>query len=255
MTESWTLLPSRDWQRIQKLGLTTVRESPESYAIKVAQGMNIAAVALAVKKELIPSLDLIKGLHYAAFESVHSWAGTFRKEGQEVMVGNLICSDSKDITRELASLSKEMTSNPLTGTNKYKSEALAFYHASLLVIHPFLDGNGRIARTILDHQSLEMLGHPLKYNFSREAYTEALVRAQETGDLKKLAKIISGATIERKITIDRNPSRKREDLPSASVEVKEHGRAKGEVKISQTNISTIRPEQKIKNDLAPKRRR
>ena len=54
-----------------------------------------------------------------------------------------------------------MITNPLAGSKQYKAEVVSFYHASLLAIHPFLDGNGRVARTVLDFQTKQ---HFLKTN-------------------------------------------------------------------------------------------
>ncbi|MDA4848776.1 Fic family protein [Hoeflea poritis] len=39
-----------------------------------------------------------------------------------------------------------------------KLEALARFHHGLLVIHPFMDGNGRVARSILMQQCIDILG-------------------------------------------------------------------------------------------------
>ena len=191
MTDCWDKYPPRDWERIQKLGLASDVTSPETYALRVAQGVRLASATLSLKKEIVPSLDTIKGLHYLGFESVHpGWAGKFRAEGQEVRAGALICSNVKDIERDLNALRKEMLENPLKGSRAYKAEVLSFYHASFLAIHPFLDGNGRISRVILNQQCKLLLDHPLQQHFSRTEYTEALVRAQQEGFLGLLAKII-----------------------------------------------------------------
>ena len=74
------------------------------------------------------------------FKDIHPWAGTFRKDGQEVRAGELICSLSTDIRRDLEEITKEMKGNSLEGTKRYKTELLSYYHASLLAVHPFLDG-------------------------------------------------------------------------------------------------------------------
>lgn len=190
-----------DWGRIQRIGLKPDVTTPEIYSQRAALGMRLATATLSLTKEVIPSVDTVKGIHYVAFESIHPWAGTFRKPGQEVQVGNLICSAAKDINRDLASLQKEMLENPLKGTRKYLSEVLGFYHASFLAIHPFLDGNGRISRAILDNQSKTLLGHPLTLSFSRPEYMEALNRAQQEGDLSKLSRIIGNRSPDKSISI------------------------------------------------------
>lgn len=189
----------RDWERIQKIGVTSQITTPEEYAKQVTIGTKLATVILPLKNELVPSEETIKGLHFLAFGKVHPWAGKFREPGQEVQAGKLICSDAKDIVKELGTLRREMLGNPLTSSRKYLSEVISFYHASFLEIHPFLDGNGRLARVILDHQCKKLLGHPLTLKFSRAEYVEALERAQQEGDLKLLAKIISTREHDRSI--------------------------------------------------------
>jgi fido (protein-threonine AMPylation protein) len=181
----------KDWERVQKLGLTPRVTSPEAYATRVAQGMRLAQATLEATKEVVPTIPTIKGLHYITFEGVHPWAGSIRQPGQEVRAGELICSLAEDVMGDLMKLRREMINNPLTGSKEYKAEVIAFYHASLLAIHPFLDGNGRVARTILDFQTKRMLGHSLSQNIGRDEYVEALGRAQGEGVLAPLARIVA----------------------------------------------------------------
>lgn len=216
-----TQYPPRDWERIQKIGLTPQITTAKEYAKQVMMGMRLASAAFSLKNELVPSEDTIKGIHFIAFESVHPWAGKFREPGQEVQAGKLVCTDSADIVNELGILRREMLGNPLTGTRKYLSEVLSFYHASFLAIHPFLDGNGRLARVILDRQCKTLLGHPLTFKFSRAEYVEALERAQQEGDLTLLAKIVGTREHDRLITVDSPAklSKKGEDARNKSISV------------------------------------
>jgi fido (protein-threonine AMPylation protein) len=181
----------RDWQRVQRLGIHPTVISPESYAARVLAGMRLGQATLAETKDTVPSISTIKGLHYIMFEGVHPWAGTFRQPGHEVSAGKLDCSLAVDVPRDLMKLRKEMLDNPLSGSREYKAEVLAFYHASFLAIHPFADGNGRVAREILDFQTRRLLGHSISQRVERGEYIEALSVAQGTGQLKPLAKIIS----------------------------------------------------------------
>jgi fido (protein-threonine AMPylation protein) len=207
MREDSVTFNQKDWDRIQKLGLTASITSPESYAKRVAQGMQLAQSTLDAMKETVPTIPTLKGLHYITFEGVHPWAGSFRQPGQEVRAGGLICSLAEDVMGDLTRLRREMITNPLSGSREYKAEVIAFYHASLLAIHPFLDGNGRVARTILETQTKRLLGHPLSQNIRRDEYVDALSRAQEQGVLGPLARIVSRRDLSVNRSIDLSKER------------------------------------------------
>ena len=182
---------TKDWERIGKLGLHPSVVSPEGYAARVLVGMRLANATLSVMQDTVPSIPTIKGLHYLMFEGVHPWAGTFRQAGHEVRAGRLVCSPAQEVVGDLMKLRKEMMDNSLSGSREYRAEVLAFYHASFLAIHPFADGNGRVSRVILDNQTKKLLGHPLSNRIGREEYIEALSVAQDDGQLRPLAKLIS----------------------------------------------------------------
>jgi fido (protein-threonine AMPylation protein) len=224
-----------DWERIQRLGVHAGVASPDRNATKVATGMALAHATLQATKEVVPTIPTIKGVHYIMFESVHPWAGTFRKPGEEVRAGDLVCSLAENVMGDLMKLRREMINHPLKGSRQYKAEVLAFYHASLLAIHPFLDGNGRVSRTILDFQTRKLLGHPLSRAINRAEYVEGLRRAQEDGQLQFLAKLLSrnDLIVARSVTDSAAKSRRvyEEDelLVSKPVLSSELGRGRGGV--------------------------
>jgi fido (protein-threonine AMPylation protein) len=190
-------MQAKDWERIVSLGVSEGISSRELYIKAVGRGMRFASL---LKQNPIPSAQGLKELHAFIFLSVHPWAGTFRKPGQEVQAGRCICSLAKDIPLELQELNKEMLSHPMKGTKKFMSEVLGFYHVSLVTIHPFLDGNGRVSRVILDKQCKELLGHGFQTGFSREQYIEALNHARETGNLGQIAKIVRGEGLKKSLS-------------------------------------------------------
>jgi hypothetical protein len=75
-------------------------------------------------------------------------------------------------------------------------QGLAELHHRLVAIHPFLDGNGRVARVLLDLGLDELLGAGLSRSFFDEPqeYYEVL-RAADLGDLKPLADRIQACAI------------------------------------------------------------
>ncbi len=70
-------------------------------------------------------------------------------------------------------------------------EALASFHHGFLTIHPFLDGNGRVARALLQQQAFELTGRFVEARFTEDpvAYYDAL-SAADRGDLDVLKTLI-----------------------------------------------------------------
>ena len=77
-----------------------------------------------------------------------------------------------------------------------KVEALAKFHHGFLSIHPFLDGNGRVARALLQQQAHELTGLHVEAVFTEDAaaYFDALASA-DRGDFDRLVRLI-GANLE-----------------------------------------------------------
>jgi len=72
--------------------------------------------------------------------------------------------------------------------------ALARLHHGFLAIHPFLDGNGRVARVILDQAARELLGKSITAEFTSDpAAYFATLRDADQGNLAPLESRISAA--------------------------------------------------------------
>lgn len=71
---------------------------------------------------------------------------------------------------------------------------LARLHHGLVAIHPFLDGNGRLARFVTDQAAIELLGRGVSRELTEDhaQYFTAL-RAADGGDLGPLERLISAA--------------------------------------------------------------
>ena len=68
---------------------------------------------------------------------------------------------------------------------------LSKFHHELLKIHPFTDGNGALARTLLSMQLSTLFGRTRPVVFSdRDRYFEALINADE-GDLSLLETLVA----------------------------------------------------------------
>lgn len=79
----------------------------------------------------------------------------------------------------------------LNGNNEMRIAAIADFHHKLLAIHPFLDGNGRLARAVLQQQIIELLNRRLSATFTEERveYIKCLMSA-DNGDLAPLIRLI-----------------------------------------------------------------
>lgn len=81
----------------------------------------------------------------------------------------------------------------LTGPARYRVQELAAAHADFERIHPFIDGNGRAGRLVLN-LLLARLGYPpaIIYKRQRGAYLDALRKA-DSGDAGALGEILARA--------------------------------------------------------------
>lgn len=90
-------------------------------------------------------------------------------------------------------------------------EAIAEFHYSFLnEIHPFEDGNGRVARLIMAMQQLQS-GLPIVYPKAenKTMYIDAIIRCEEKGNTKDLVEFFSDLSIEAV----KSKKVKREKLP------------------------------------------
>jgi len=71
-------------------------------------------------------------------------------------------------------------------------KAVARFHADFLLIHPFLDSNGSVARLLMAMQLHDATGLVVDPVFPREEYVAALRRAQN-GDSEALEGLIAGS--------------------------------------------------------------
>ena len=80
------------------------------------------------------------------------------------------------------------------GTDAEKISGLARLHHGVLAIHPFLDGNGRLARLLIDLAAQELLSRRIgsELTSDRAAYFASL-RAAQDGNLLPLESLITAA--------------------------------------------------------------
>lgn len=90
---------------------------------------------------------------------------------------NTLCDDWNSSYLELNSKSEKLL-------------AIATFHANFLVVHPFLDGNGRVARAILMQQCLDLFGVADMSLMNKGADYYSALQAADAGSPTQLVSLI-----------------------------------------------------------------
>tara|TARA_Y100000034_G_scaffold128339_1_gene182718 strand:+ start:501 stop:1442 length:942 start_codon:yes stop_codon:yes gene_type:complete len=134
------------------------------------------------------SLKLILKLHKIVFENSKSFAGKFRKKGEEVVIrdglGDIIHMGAPQ--SRVVSLLKKLVIWYNKNKNKYPSLILAtVVHNQFENIHPFSDGNGRVGRLLLNNILIKNGLPPVNIDFkNRKEYYLSLEHYQKEDNLK-----------------------------------------------------------------------
>ena len=107
------------------------------------------------------SVDDILQIHRSWLGSVYEWAGTYR----QVMMskGNFMFAAPAYLPKLMVDFEKELLAQYTPCIFKSRQDviyALAIVHTELILIHPFREGNGRIARLLATLMALQA-GLPL----------------------------------------------------------------------------------------------
>jgi Zn-dependent peptidase ImmA (M78 family)/Fic family protein len=120
-------------------------------------------------------------------------AGTFRQTNNIVLRSAFETSDYHDVFVQIADVDKEVKNLILDIDNisltDYIDHVVRIHHR-ITVIHPFLDGNGRVSRAFLNWM-FKLKGLPpvyLKYEH-KQKYLDALARADRFDDFEPLIEI------------------------------------------------------------------
>ncbi|NFH92016.1 Fic family protein [Clostridium botulinum] len=145
-----------------------------------------------VSKDIDISERVIKDLHYIILKSINNKnAGKYRDT-------NVLISGSRHRPVEHILVAEKM--QELIKWYKENKEKLhpielaAEFHFRYVYIHPFIDGNGRSARLLMN-LILMRNGYPISVikNEDRDEYMKALEKASTTGDAKDFINIVANA--------------------------------------------------------------
>jgi len=134
------------------------------------------------------SIELIKEIHKIVFKNSKSFAGQFRRKGEEVVVMNQsgkVVHEGAPQTR-ITYLLNELVSWYEKNKSRYPAFILAaVIHNQFENIHPFADGNGRVGRILLNNILIKHNLPPLNINLKNRAeYYESLQEYEKNQNIK-----------------------------------------------------------------------
>jgi len=122
------------------------------------EAVNLAQVLVKISTESSMELTVesIEKLHGVLLSNIQPGiAGRIRQEGENVRVGTHVAPRSENLPRLMSDLIDEYNS----ADDQYFLDKIAKFHMGFEHIHPFVDGNGRIGRVLIDWQLIK-LGYP-----------------------------------------------------------------------------------------------
>lgn len=164
---------------------------------EVFEAKNLARVLEYIKdksKQIDINKETILLLHKMLLGNIEETiAGRFRQRDEYVRVGTHIAPAPEHINK----LMQEILVNYSSDQVSYFINKIAKFHLDFETVHPFIDGNGRIGRVLINYQ-LFQLGFPgiIIRNKEKKEYYRAFVEYRDDKKAKKLEKIIGLAVIE-----------------------------------------------------------
>jgi len=134
-------------------------------------------------------LEMILFLHkMLIFNIREEIAGRFRQSGEYVRVGTHIAPAPEKVEGLLA----QMLTQYRSSIDENIIQRIAKLHLNFEHIHPFVDGNGRIGRIIINYILIKEGFVPVNIKFiDRKTYYEAFREFDETGKTEKMENIVA----------------------------------------------------------------
>lgn len=172
---------------------------------EIYEAKNLANIteALLEKEEHPLSVKLILDLHKSLLTHIEDpIAGRFRSGKEWVRVGNHLGANPQFVP----ALMQELVDGYNQKKNDYFLDAIAQFHAEFETIHPFVDGNGRMGRVLINLQ-LVNAGLPPIIIQNKNKYTEyypLFTKYQSTlkfGGFTKLFALLLQEALHKRITL------------------------------------------------------
>lgn len=138
--------------------------------------------------------DLLLLLHQMLMGNIRdAVAGRFRIQGEYVRVGTHIAVPPEHIERRI----EDMLLSYSSDFDTYAIDKIAAFHLDFETIHPFVDGNGRIGRVVMNYQ-LYRLGFPslVVRDKEKKEYYRAFDRYRDDKNTKTMERIVTRALME-----------------------------------------------------------
>jgi len=149
------------------------------------------------------SIKLILSWHKTLLSQINdNIAGRFRSGKEWVRVGNHLGANPQFVVM----LMQELVDNFNQNKTNYFLDAISHFHAEFETIHPFVDGNGRMGRVLINSQLMQ-LGLPPIIIQNKSKHTEyypLFTQYQSTmkfGGFTELFALLLQETLHKRITI------------------------------------------------------
>jgi cell filamentation protein len=177
------------------LGITKAREMEEAETQALSAAQRAARTVYGPKHRFTPA-D-IRRLHRMWLGSIYPWAGNYRTVN--LSEGGCQFANGVLIPRLMANFGKNALRRHTPcgdGGEVTVARSLAEVHAQLILIHPFRDGNGRLARLIAVLMASQAGLNPLRLSAlaggGKRTYEQA-IHAAKRGDYAPLEALFSCA--------------------------------------------------------------
>ena len=176
----------------------------------VTEVRNLASAILEMEKALRDGTPLtshfVRYLHSTVMSDLDDSAGAFRDEDVAVSGAKVQPPSFKDVH---GLMSEVLSSSRLEDQTRHPIQRAAWLHWAVARIHPFRDGNGRVARLLQDYVLLKnaYVPAPLQSEDREKGYYDALESA-DLGDGRSMVELVAKNVIR---TADRYLSIIRDD--------------------------------------------
>ncbi|MFZ1572310.1 MAG: Fic family protein [Chlorobiota bacterium] len=168
-----------------------------------AKNLAILTETLLEKNKSKFNIKLILGLHKTLLTHIDDKiAGRFRSGKEWVRVGNHLGANPQFVV----TIIQELVDNYNQNKTSYFLDAIAHFHAEFETIHPFVDGNGRMGRLLINLQLMNA-GYPpiiIQNKSKNTEYYPLFPQYQSTmkfGGFTQLFASLMQETLHKRITI------------------------------------------------------